>query len=417
MQAYHPVTGKQIRIIQSDASLWKEKKTLCWKTTRSEDSGQWDSVSFDVTIRAMYSVALGGIEQKELIQRCEQSRLVFLEKLANAEITAEFLKTNRISNLICLEEMKDLYPHLGDAWNGSELDAFLLVAGLLRYRSIANAPEAQKTDRFSKLGLHYESQENPAPLYWCTQYYKPEKAKRRREIDYCLQQNIQSKLIHQILLLSEKEETLPEGANGRVMQRVIGHRLTYSDVLEAALTLPDNAVLAFANADICIDDVSWKQLWSVDLTSRCLALLRWNVPESGKLEDATLFGPRADSQDTWVVRVADIKAAHARGALKGIAGIPFGQMGCDNAFALEMFRAKFAIVNPARTLKTFHVHASEIRTYDVKDVVDRPVFLYIQPTGFHDLEPLIHRWPEKSVLQKWTSPPLTRKLEGAGAQA
>jgi hypothetical protein len=420
MLAYHPVTGKEIRIVQSDASLWKEKKTLAWNKGQHTIDTPWDTVSFDVQIPATYSVALKYIEPEELVQRCKQSRLVFLEKSKNPDIDADILRKYKINNLICLEEMKDLYPNLGDVWDGSEMDAVVLVAGLLRYRFLANFPEL--TERVKQLHLTLESANTPAPLYWCTQYYHPEKAKRKREIDLCLENNVKSSRIHHILLLNEQKMVLPPSAaeaeaSGRLTQRVIGHRLTYMDVLSASLSLPDNAILAFANADICIDDDSWRQLWSVNLMNRCLALLRWDVPVSGNLAEAKLFGPRADSQDTWVVRVADIKAAYSRSAFKTITGIPFGQMGCDNAFALEMFRAKFAVINPARTLKTYHVHASEVRTYDVKNVVERPVFLYIHPSGFHDLEPVIHQWPEKSVIQKLNSKTLTRKLEGSGAQA
>lgn len=415
MLAYHPVTGKEIRIIQSDASIWKERKTLAV----GSDKGIWDTVSFDANENAMFSIALGHIEPEELVVRCKQSRLVFLQKEQNQEINADLLRTLGIQNMICLEEMKDLYPHLGPSWDGTADDAVVLIAGLLRYRYIARS---KLTDRAASLDIRYETSANPAPLWWVTQYFQAEKGKRKREIDLCLEQNVASERINNILLLNEQIEHLPPLAtkaeeNGRLTQRVIGHRLTYADVLEAANSLPDNAILAFANADICIDDQTWKQLWSVDLTNRCLALLRWDVPSSGKFEDSVLFGPRADSQDTWVMRVADIKAASARGAFKTITGIPFGKMGCDNAFALEIFRAKFAVINPARTLKTYHVHNSAIRNYDVKDVVERPTFLYIHPTGFHDLEPLVNRWPVKTILKSDTTLDLTRRLEGSGAQA
>jgi hypothetical protein len=73
--------------------------------------------------------------------------------------------------------------------------------------------------------------------------------------------------------------------------------------------------------------------------------------------------------------------------------IPFGKMGCDNAIALEMFRAKFLIVNPALSLRTWHFHTSGVRTYVKTDVVERSVFLYVSPTGFHDLQP-VTKWSD-----------------------
>jgi hypothetical protein len=46
-------------------------------------------------------------------------------------------------------------------------------------------------------------------------------------------------------------------------------------------------------------------------------------------------------------------------------------------------------VNPALTIKTMHCHASDYRTYARKDVVDKPIFLYLDPCGIHDLEPKV----------------------------
>ena len=44
MLAHHPVTGKEVRVLQTDTSLWREKKTLAWV----EPGGSippWDTVS------------------------------------------------------------------------------------------------------------------------------------------------------------------------------------------------------------------------------------------------------------------------------------------------------------------------------------------------------------------------------------
>ena len=57
----------------------------------------------------------------------------------------------------------------------------------------------------------------------------------------------------------------------------------------------DLIALAFANADIYLDD-SWRFVWTTELHDICLALLRW---EDGA--EPSLYGPRSDSQDTWVL--------------------------------------------------------------------------------------------------------------------
>ena len=124
-----------------------------------------------------------------------------------------------------------------------------------------------------------------------------------------------------------------------------------------------------------------------------------------------MFGPRADSQDCWVVRTADVQARKEK--LCGPAlEFRFGQMGCDNAIALEMLRAKFVVSNPAQTLRTWHFHASEIRGYSKTDVLALPMFHYVQPTGVHDLDPVC-RVPQGATVLKPST--LLRPLRGSAA--
>jgi hypothetical protein len=226
MIAHHPVTGKEVRIINSDASLWKDKKTLYW--SKDGKTTPWDAVqiSTDLNVVSQYRILLQPVENSVLEIISRSSRLVFVSRNALVE------KPN-VRNLICLEEMEAMYPHLGSAWDGSEEDAIILVAGLLSYRYIAIDPSSSFTNRTSraqKLGLQIETKP-PARLWWVTQYYVPDKAKRKREIDTCLLRNVESPLIDKIILLNERNEKMPESvahavADGRIEERVIGGRLT-----------------------------------------------------------------------------------------------------------------------------------------------------------------------------------------------
>ena len=377
MLAHHPVTGKEVRVLQTDASLWKERKTLAWVPPDGAVP-PWSTVSSDQLA--------GGVWPEFVITETRD-----VAASASQHVKVVFVTGKRIEgipNCMSLRDMAEAYPHLGAAWDGTREDAVVMIAGLLRYRRVAGA----WSGRAESLGLVREGVA-PARLWWVTQYYHPSTAVRDREITTCLRRNAASVLIDRVILLNEKRERLPEGLGSKVSEEVIGARLTYKAVLEwiASAAVPADVIVAFANADICIDDDSWRELWSVNLEGKFLALLRYDVPSSGSVEDAVMFGPRADSQDTWVVRAADVKAA-AAAAWSGF-DIPFGKMGCDNAVALEMFRAKFLVVNPALSLKTWHFHASGVRNYVKTDVVERPVFLYLSPTGFHDLQP-VSKWSE-----------------------
>jgi hypothetical protein len=408
MLAYHPITKKEIRILNSDASISKKRKTLCI----GKENKIWDTV-YEVkgedTQFPSFPVSLEVITFERLKEISKEAILVFVKKEVIQLITSEVMRNNNIRNLICLEEIAGLYPHLGPVWDGTVEDAYLLVAGLLQYKVLAGSL-INKRSKWIPIEV---TTEKPMRLWWVTQYYNPDKPKRRREIDTCLRKNLQSPLIDKVIVLNEKNEALgwvQEDLRGKLEEKVIGHRLTYKDVLKEAL-FPDDVIVAFANADICIDSSSWKQLWEVDLTNVCLALLRYDVPESGIEAEAKLFGPRADSQDTWVVRAKDVKQ-RGEAILKNME-IRFGQMGCDNAFALEIFRQKFLVVNPSYSMKTFHYHSSNVRNYKTDDVVHNPVFMYCHPSGFHDLEPVLHFSSSISVCSSAVIP---RVVVGSGAK-
>lgn len=362
MLAHHPITGKEIRIIQTRASLWKENKTLLF----SDEPSVYDTIH---TLGSpTYLIQIDSSSTPSLVS---SPTLIFS--------TARAVQSK---NTIILEELHKLYPHLGSEWDGTLEDAVAMIAGLLRYRSVGGI---SPNKRSLSLGL-VQSTIPPLKLWWVTQYYSPSQREREREIKTCLERNSKSSLIDRIILLNEKEEDFQGISFGKVPveQRVIGKRLSYADVMKAAADFPD-VIVAFANADICIDDESWRQLWNVDLDGKFLAILRYDVPASWKTSEAKLFGPRADSQDTWVMKACEIQKIASYTNMN----IPFGKMGCDNAIAMEMLRQKLVVVNPALSLKTWHFHNSDVRGYVKTDVVDAPMFHYITPSGFHDLQPIL----------------------------
>jgi hypothetical protein len=53
-----------------------------------------------------------------------------------------------------------------------------------------------------------------------------------------------------------------------------------------------------------------------------------------------------------------------------------------------MLRKKFLIVNPAYSIKTYHLHLTGVRSYDPTDIVDKPMYFYVEPTGINDMKPV-----------------------------
>jgi len=387
----HPKTGKNIRVLNTDASRWKDQKTLAFSSTVTPWDSVWTTPLEDGSAPT-FRILLGK-HSVSALKEATKSRYIFTDTPDSVTKRLGFLP---------LEDLHLSFPQLDDEWDGSAEDAAAMIAHLFHYQRFYTG---DFTNQRLQIPIH---RSGPEPLWLITQTYKPQNAVREKEINSCLQRNMNNHLISGILLLNESP-CAPKGHQTKLKEEIIGHRITYADVFKAIESLPENALVVFANADICLDPTSWRSLWDVNLQDVCIALLRYDVPSSGSLEDATLFGPRADSQDTWVVRAADIKSRTFGPEFD----IPFGTMGCDNAFALEMLRKKFCVINPCHTLITWHFHSSGIRTYDKDDVIDRPMFHFIHPSGLHDMKPCLDIKPY--ITHTFASEILHRPIRGRGA--
>ena len=384
-------------MIQTDATVWREFKTLIY----SAEPSIWDTVYHGLLSDGtgpMFRLVLEAVEADEFKMMATKSKLLLLSKVALDSIGADTFKKLGVNNVVYLEEIHLMYPHLGEPWDGTREDAAVIMAGLLRYRKIAGVWSA----RGSYIGCVKEDSAPPR-LWWITQFFKHEKSKRAAEIRKCLRENSKSRLIDKILLLNESPQEFPQSP--KVVEEVIGCRLRYQDVIERIYDIPDDVIVVFANADIFIDDNSWKDLWSLNLEDKFLALLRYDVTATWDVAEAKIFGPRADSQDTWVVRAADIKK---RAKETWNLGFNFGKMGCDNLLALEMMKQKFLVSNPSQSLRTYHVHTSDIRNYNKTDVIEAPIFHYIQPSAINDLQ-------AEFKLPKFKPSVLKRHLLGSSA--
>lgn len=406
MLARNPKTGAPIRILRSEASLWRNKKTIVWLQDQFSDIpwDRWDTLCIGVediqkwkqeTTRLDYIVlpeATTSVANFFLALNPADYRMMFISKALIFEIGVQKFRSLQISNVIVLEEAHLMYSFLGDQWDGSKEDAAILVTAILRVSYVAGMPPGYTSTRLDHLQSESISihciDEQPMPLWYITQYYKPDKAKRSREIKKCLDENAKCSAIDKLVLLNEKDfsEEFPKEGNTKqkIYQEVVGKRLTYKMVVEWILeNVPDDVICIFGNADIYLDQESWRDVWSVDLNNVFLALLRWDVQEG--TAPSKVFGPRNDSQDTWGFLSTSVKSKPWDLAALDF---PFGKAGCDNAITVEMLRKKFLIVNPAISLKTHHLQLTNYRTYDPTNVVDKPAYMYVDPTGIHDMEPV-----------------------------
>jgi hypothetical protein len=323
----------------------------------------------------------------------KQRHLLFMTKAVMDSYGLDTFAKQKFANVICLEEMAEMYPHIQHTFqaNDSEATTILSIAALFRVAKLIgftdqelSETEGYRTQLESMFKLQTLPMQEPEELWLLQQYYESTQLKRAKELRTCLEENLKNPFIDRIILLNEKEyiDSLPQ--NDKLKEVVIGHRLTYADVVEYIQQhVPNDRLVCFANSDIVLDG-SWRQLWALQMKNVFLSLLRYEAPTTAD-EEPALFGPRPDSQDTWVVHSNSIKD---RNWDLTPLQFEFGTAGCDNAINVEFLRKKFLIANPALSLKTLHIHGSGIRTYNAANVVEKPVFLYLEPTGLHDLEPM-----------------------------
>ena len=397
MLAKHPLTGNDIRIMTLDTSIWRDQKTLAWYDSvpaTTERLNRWDVAATNVvaaqalaaiSLPADIVLCLGPVEAAATWCKeghAAKPKIVAVTQALVKYMGMEAFSKLRLGNVVCIEEIHEMYPFIGGAWDGSVEDAKVMLSMLFHFRR--TFPATNPAGRNLRGLVLEDTFRTPQPLWFITQTYVPKQSSRRAEIEACLSMNTECDVIDKIVLLNE---TAVAPKHPKIDEQLIGKRLTYADVFRwISDKAPKDILVAFANADIFLDGPSWRTLWDTDLEKvpKFLALLRWDVVSAKGTADAKLFGPRADSQDTWVVSSNAVKAVSWNWAALDF---PFGQGGCDNAITYELLRKKFMVANPALTLKTYHLHSTGIRGYDPRNVVEKPAFVYIHPTGLHDMKP------------------------------
>jgi hypothetical protein len=407
MLAHHPTTGAPIRILRTEAHVYTNQKTLVWVRPGFESSAAWQRwftvVSEPEALKCidnrnkLCGVVIDSnididIWRSELptIFTADSECLLFAPNAVIDALAERGFSTDRA---LVLEDLYEMFPYLGEPLRRGDCveKVIVSVAHILRMNRIFWTASADRDAldfnvraqvdawRSALEGTLYtlpsDSRSSVVPRVWLIQqYFEPTSHRRQKEINTCLQKNIECAHIDRILLLNEQEYTLP--ASEKIQTVLLGHRLMYSDVLTAIKEhVPAGDYVVFSNSDIYFDD-SLKYVFQLPLTAQrqFLALLRW---EEGS--PSHIFGPRSDSQDAWIVSrdCVDFEITEED------FGFPFGKSGCDNALTLAMLRKRFMVSNPAYTIKSYHMHASGLRTYDPKDVLYKTHYLYVDPTPIH----------------------------------
>jgi hypothetical protein len=161
MLATNPKNGKQIRIMKTDTSTWKDAKTLVWmKEPYSKDKKRWKR--WDILVS---SVDPGFLrwnpdillltedtpETNEFLktQKAKTLRFILVSNKALKTLNSEGFDISSLGNVICLEEFATMYPFLGPAWSGTLEDAILCAAIIFRHNRLIGIKAEQ--DRLQRL--------------------------------------------------------------------------------------------------------------------------------------------------------------------------------------------------------------------------------------------------------------------------
>jgi hypothetical protein len=229
---------------------------------------------------------------------------------------------------------------------------------------------------------------NQDDIYLFTQFYISPNEKRYHEIKTCLKKNIKLGIFSKIYLINERTYTQEEldlnDEEIKNIQQIVfdkGLRMKYMHPLGLIKAKQINGYIVIANSDIFFDkSILCIRKSSISQIKSLYALLRFEYePENeNKLEDCKLFGPRKDSQDTWIFHSKYLPDDNQ--IIR--CNIILGKAGCDNAISYLFNQFGFKIFNEPYLVKTYHYHLSAIRTYSGLDKVSPPYLL---------LEPIIRK--------------------------
>lgn len=226
-------------------------------------------------------------------------------------------------------------------------------------------------------------------IWLFTSFYPESDPHREAEIRRCLDINLAQKSIDRVGLLLER--TVAPLQHPKLWERPVGNRPQYCDFFHWANAICSEGDLAIVcNSDIFFDsDV--RMFENVVNESTCVALTRWNISSDGT---PRLFD-RNDTQDTWLFRVPirDFKSDY-----------PIGVPRCDNRMLHELQHAGYEVLNPALSLRSYHLHAGDREDYIQENLSSfvSPPYAYMWPHNCKSLpETIIHNLFHPSDRLRW----------------
>ena len=199
-----------------------------------------------------------------------------------------------------------------------------------------------------------------------TQFYISSNKERDKEIQQCLEFNLNNKIIDKIYLITERIYTenemgiLTNSNKSKIVQINIGTRLMYCNVFDIIEDHKINGYIVLANSDIFFDN-SLKILYKTGLINNKMLYSQLRFDYDNKdLNKCNIYGPRGDSQDTWIFHSKfNVEKSHRK-----LFNFQLGAPACDNHINYVFMILGFKVHNEPFLIKTYHNHNTSIRTYN-----------------------------------------------------
>jgi hypothetical protein len=209
-------------------------------------------------------------------------------------------------------------------------------------------------------------------------YYHPENKSRAAEIDACFRANAANEALGRIVVVVEPSVTMLMPESPRIVYASVQGRPAFADFFRIWRQYCDG-VCVILNSDCFLDERDTEKLLSI--RDRCMAaILRreaygatWPVTDPFRTL-ATRRKHEGDMQDAWAFRGAPPPGMSL--------DFSMGTPGCDNRLAGEFNKAGYAVINPWRDIRLYHLHRNRARQYTEADRVAPPYYFPVpSPRG------------------------------------
>ena len=210
-------------------------------------------------------------------------------------------------------------------------------------------------------------------IYLYTTFYNEKNINRRSELEEAIRINSNLSAISKIIVFNEGD-SIAHLAPGKIEEVLIDKRPTYQDFINYINTNSNtDDIHIIANTDIYFDK-NIEVLKHINLKDTCLALSRWDTADTIKPK---LYNHN-DSQDVWVFK----------GPIKeNLSAIfPLGVPRCDNRLLYELEKAEYMVLNPAFSIKSYHIHKGQralVYTEDDNVYKIEPPYRYLYPHNLY----------------------------------